>query len=433
LTDLLTPVSLSGFTASTLPAFASDFHRLGFEPLQGVSGNSNKSQSFAGPVLPGSMISVQLASGDMAMSADGTVTYVDGKHLYAFGHRFLDGGATELPFSAARVVALLPNLNTSFKISEPAGWIGTILSDRSTGIAGEIGYAGHTIPLTVSVNAPAARHEYHVRVIDDRLLTPFITQAVLFSVLDATERSLGAGTLRVRGKVDFEGSLPSLAIRDIYVSDSGLPQQASANAAVPLGFVLGAGFRDVRVKQISFEMEPVETKKQLQILQVWTGAQDVRPGEAIQVQILLSAGNGESFTRSATYRVPAGAPAGPINLSVGDASSFNFLDFGGLTTASIRNASELVDVVNRFRGSESAYLRVWRSEPSFNVAGQVPGRELSDPPPSVALLLASPFSSTSAPLPFAPVRGSTVEEIAIPVDGYVVGPSSKTVQVEVKE
>jgi hypothetical protein len=47
------------------------------------------------PIVPGSMISVQLMTGDMVMSADGTVTYVDGQKIYAFGHRFLLRGRHE--------------------------------------------------------------------------------------------------------------------------------------------------------------------------------------------------------------------------------------------------------------------------------------------------------------------------------------------------
>ena len=38
---------------------------------------------------PGSMITVQLVSGDLSVGADGTVTHVDGNKIYAFGHRFL--------------------------------------------------------------------------------------------------------------------------------------------------------------------------------------------------------------------------------------------------------------------------------------------------------------------------------------------------------
>jgi hypothetical protein len=73
------------------------------------------------------MISVQLMTGDLSISAEGTVTFVDGKRVYAFGHRFLESGSTELPFARADVIALLPAVNTSFKISTPREWVGTIL------------------------------------------------------------------------------------------------------------------------------------------------------------------------------------------------------------------------------------------------------------------------------------------------------------------
>ena len=55
------------------------------------------------------MISAQLLSGDYSISADGTVTCIDGDHVYAFGHRFLDAGPSDIPFARAEVLALLPN------------------------------------------------------------------------------------------------------------------------------------------------------------------------------------------------------------------------------------------------------------------------------------------------------------------------------------
>ncbi len=85
---------------------------------------------------PGSMISVQLLSGDMSVGADGTVTCIDGSHIYAFGHRFLAAGPTELPFARSEVLALLPNLSASFKISTAREWMGTITDDRNAAIAG---------------------------------------------------------------------------------------------------------------------------------------------------------------------------------------------------------------------------------------------------------------------------------------------------------
>jgi hypothetical protein len=379
------------------------------------------------------MISVQLLSGDMSISADGTVTYVDGARVYAFGHRFLDIGATDLPFARADVVALLPTLNTSFKLSAPREWVGSMTSDHSTAIAGEIGRPAHTVPFTVSVRSPLTGvHEYRMQVVNDRLLTPFITQTALFSVLDATERAVGAGTLRLRGRIEFEDDVPALLVRDIFVSDSALPQQAAADAVVPLAFVLGGGFPALRMKQISFELDPSDSKRQLHIVQAWASRHEVRPGDSIGITVLLQGENGVEFSLSADYRVPIGAPLGPLNLTISDANTLNFPEFAGFSQSAAQTPAELVRAINAFRSSDAAYIRVWRQEPAFTVAGPRPGGELTDPPPSVMLILADPSSSATTSPALTITRGSTIKELAIPVPNYAVT-GAKTIQVEVKE
>ncbi len=88
---------------------------------------------------PGSMISVELMTGDMSVGADGTLTAIDGNKVYAFGHRFLAVGPTDLPFTRSEVIALLANVNTSFKISSARELMGVISQDRDTAIAGSLG------------------------------------------------------------------------------------------------------------------------------------------------------------------------------------------------------------------------------------------------------------------------------------------------------
>src|SRR5579875_3671052 len=255
LSEISTPLTLSGFTARTIETFAGQFRKLGFEPRQGLSSGAPASPAYTGTVEPGSMISLELLTGDMVISADGTVTYVDGKRVYAFGHRFLDTGSTELPFARADVVTLLPAVNVSFKLSSAREWVGTILSDRSSAVAGEIGRAAHMIPVSIAVHSPeTGAHSYNFQVVNDRLLTPFLTQATIFSTIDVTERTIGAGTLRLSGRIEFEGGLPPLIVHDIFVSDSGLVQQVSSDAVVTLAFALGAGFENLRVKNISYTL-----------------------------------------------------------------------------------------------------------------------------------------------------------------------------------
>jgi hypothetical protein len=379
------------------------------------------------------MISVGLITGDMNMTADGTVTYIDGKRIYAFGHRFLDVGSIELPFARSEVIASIPTLNSSFKLSVAREWMGTILSDRNTAVAGEIGRPSHTVPLTISVRSGAARpRDYHLQVVNDRLLTPFLTQAALFSTIDATERTVGAGTMRLQGKVEFDGALPPLRVHDLFVSDSALAQQVSADAVVTLGFVLGGGFANLHLKNMSFQLDQVDSKRQLHLAQAWTSAHEVHPGDSIQITALLEGENGLEITRTANYQIPAGAPNGPLNLTVSDANTLNFPDFAGVSASSLRAPERLIEMINSYRASDALYVRVWRQEPSFNVAGQLPGGELPDPPPSVMLILADPSASANSNAALTMTRGAEAARIVIPVGNYVVT-GAKTIQVEVKD
>jgi hypothetical protein len=201
---------------------------------------------------------------------------------------------------------------------------------------------------------------------------------------------------------------------------------------VTLGFVLGAGFTDLHVKQIVYDLQPADTKRQVRIAQIWASKHDVKPGEAIQVTALLEGENGIELKRTATYQVPIGAPLGPLNLTVSDANGLNTPDFAGLAQSSLHSPAELIQVINQFRGSEAAYVRVWRQEPSFTISGPLPGGDISDPPPSVMLVLADPSNSATTSQVQTLTRGSQMAEIKLPVDGFVVS-GSRTIQVEVKE
>ena len=62
----------------------------------------------------------------------------------------------------------------------------------------------------------------------------------------------------------------------------------------------------------------------------------------------------------------------------------------------------------------------------------LPGGDLTDPPPSAALILAQTSASSSGSILVNNTRGAQIAEIAMPVSGYAVT-GAKTVQVEVKE
>ena len=426
--DIATPISFGGFSRSTLDTFAPQLRALGLEPRQGVTTGAKIEPGMGNPadLKPGSMISVQLMSGDLSVGADGTVTHIDGDRVYAFGHRFLDIGSTALPFARAEVLTLLANTNTSFKISSAKEWMGTIYQDRNTAVAGELGKKPAMVPLTISLSRGGKPVEsYQMQMVNDTLLSPLLLQMAVFSAIDGTERTVGASSIRVSGEMEFLNAPALLRINNMYSADNGSIMQASLAAAIPAAYVMQAGFDNLKLKRVALRVEAFDQKKQLNIDNVTTSRHEVRPGETVQLNIALTGENGVEVVRHVDYKVPIGAEPGMLNFTVADAITANIADYRQVLTSTPRSPVQLVSTVNNLHPNTRAYIRVWRADPAY----QLEGSDLPDPPASVALILGS--SQSSAP-GIAQTRNSKVGEMEVDLGDMVIN-GNKTVQVEVKE
>jgi hypothetical protein len=421
LEEIATPVSFTGFTPAALEHFAPQLRQLGLDPRQGVAGGGNIPDRLGDPrqLEPGSMISVQLISGDMTVGADGTVTAIDGDKIYAFGHRFLDEGSTDLPFARAEVLALLPNLSSSFKISMAREWMGSITSDRETAVSGLTGRQANLIPVQIRVGS----NTYRMRVVQDRVMTPLLMQMAVFSAIDSTERSVGGQTYSVRGQLDFEGG--PVRVDDVYSGDVGVAVIASAGIGSPIAFALQSGFDALKLKSVTLEVAPVERRSEQQVVEMMA-PRSVRAGEDLELTVVMAGENGQESAHRVKYRVPVGTQLGTLNFTIADATSTNVIEFQSAVATPQRSPAQILSLLNGLRSNTKAYVRVWRAEPSHTVEG----RDIPDPPPSLAMLLTR--AQAGAPVQ-ANTRGAKISELEVPGAAGSVVTGTKTIQVEVKE
>jgi hypothetical protein len=424
MTEVATPLSLSGFTASAVEQFSPQMRKLGLEPRQGISTGGAPEDKMGNPadLKPGSMISVELMTGDMSVGADGTVTAIDGNKLYAFGHRFLAVGPTDLPFTRSEVMALLANVNTSFKISSARELMGVISQDRNTAVEGSLGTRAQLVPLDISVTQDTKQVEtYHMQMVNDRFLSPFLLQMAVFSAIDATERAAGVSSILVHGAIEFENRKDPVRLQNIFAGDGGSAMQAAISTAVPLAYLMQAGFDQLKVKRISLQLESFDTKKELSIGQVYLSRKEVKPGETVELMTQLDGENGTELTRSLKYTIPQGTAPGTLYFTVADGTQTGLAELKQIIAETPHSAEQSISTVGRLRPSDKAYVRIWRAEPAYEVAGE----ELPDPPPSLALILGSTQNLSQD-------RNSKIKELVIDA-GEMMVTGSRTVKVEVKE
>ena len=362
---IATPVSFGGFTKRTLEVFGDRFRRLGLRPVQGAGGGLRDDPG--GPLEPGSMISVGLIRGDMTMDATGTITHIDGDRVLAFGHPFMSAGDTQMPMMRASVMTLVPNLNASFKLSGTGSLIGQVSMDREAGIAGRLGPGPAMVPCKVRIISPGGgMEEYSFEVVRDNLLTPMLLETALFSSINVTERALGPLTIRVRGNAMFGDGLPGLVLDDIYTGAAAVGEIAALYTVAPLAYLLETGHADVEVESVELEVEPVPADRYTDLVRAWLSKTQVRPGETVQIHFAAKGPDGHEEVRTLSYEVPVSMPAGTVEVTIGDAVTANLAEWRGMLGGrKVRDAADTIRFLNNLRGSDRAYLRVWRRKRSL--------------------------------------------------------------------
>jgi hypothetical protein len=159
------------------------------------------------------------------------------------------------------------------------------------------------------------------------------------------------------------------------------------------------------------------------IEEIWPSRREVRPGDTLQLNVLLSGANGREMTKTVNYEVPVGSAIGPLFFTAADGSSINASEQRYISLIQPQPADRMVHFLNSLHGSNKALIRVWRSDPAYNIDGH----DLPDPPASLALILARGATAASSV-----GRTSTLAQIDF-ADGSSVISGSKTVQVDIRE
>ncbi len=304
--------------------------------------------------------------------------------------------------------------------------MGTISQDRNAAVSGELGKRAPMVPVSVNISRGARPLEsYQMQMVNDPLLSPLLIQMAVYSVIDETERTVGASTIRVFGEAEFVNAPSPVRVNNVFAADNGSAMQGSLTASIPLAYVMQSGFNTLQLKKVALNIETYDQKKQLTITGISAAHRTVRPGEKVQLQVTLTGENAVESSRNLEYQVPIGAEPGILYFTVADANTTNLTDFRQILTSSARNPGQLIATVNGMHPNTKAYIRVWRADPSF----QLEGSDLPDPPASIAMILSGSQSTVAS---ITQTRNAKIGEMELD-GGDMVLSGVKTVQVEIKE
>lgn len=376
---IATPVTFTGLSQETLNYFAPQLLQAGLLPVAAVGGSASMTPmkpADAKTLLGGTSVSMQLTRGDYSLAAAGTVTLRDGDKVYAFGHPFLSLGSSDLPMSESHVVAVVPNINNSFKLAVPDAMVGSMTQDRATGVFGNLGRAPVMIPVILNINTSRGGTEtLNFEVARDEFLTPLLLNITIFNSITAQERSLGDTTISLKGEVKVKGQDP-IRIERRFAGSQSAPM-ASGSIIGPVGALLRSRFDDLKIEGISIDLTSEDGMKVAALDRLSIDRSKVRAGETVEVQAFARTSAGKIFVQRIPVTIPAETPAGVFTITVGDGGQVQ--QNSTIQQFVPRDISELIRMINKLKSSDRLYVQASRS----SVGAVIGASELPNLPPSV--------------------------------------------------
>lgn len=397
-TPLKIPLVFDGFSSRSFDKNKSCFTRMGFLPVQGgsVPAVQNKLDVPDLSLKPGDPVGVKLITGDLNMSATGTVTMVQGNKVLAFGHPLYNLGPVQYAMTKARAITVVPSFSTSFILASTEALVGRFVQDRTSGVMGELGSLPRMIPVNISVaNISGKRRDIKVQVVDDKILTPFMVNSVISSILMTDERSIGDLSLILKGNIFLESG-DSIPLEDLFSGNFDVSVANIANLVTAVTFfITNNEFRDLAIHRIDLDFQLTEDIRMAYLEKVWLDKYDVSPGEIISIKVFTRNFRGQGEVIPAAVPAPNLPSGSEFQLIVADTTSLQMIERAQYKSQAFtpRSLNQLIRLLSNQRKNNRIYFKILAEKPGLFLKGE----ELPNLPPTMKTMFTSRRAATSSP------------------------------------
>jgi hypothetical protein len=277
---------------------------------------------------PGSAFGVGYASGDLAVSAIGTVTYTDGDRVWGFGHPLDGAGARSLLLQDAYVFRIInnpvviPGISGTYKYAAAGHDLGTLTNDALSAVAGRVGALPPTVPVRVFATDldTGAKRSLVTNVADEAAVDQPFGSSILsllgpLAVLQAGSTVLGGSPARLTGRGCFAVTFRELKRRvrfcNRYVTSATDPLAGNALAAAA-----GADLLQALTLIDSYQASPLHVTGVEANLQIQRGRRQAylrqvrlprrgRAGQRVRATLTLRHVGGRLERRKVRLRLPS--------------------------------------------------------------------------------------------------------------------------------
>jgi hypothetical protein len=372
LVPIETPLITTGLYPETIALFSKQLSAWGMSMMAG--GTAAPSPEDA-QLKPGDMVGVELIRGDLSISPGCTVTTVDHGKILACGHPIFSFGNVSMPLSRAHVVTTLASSMASTKIISTGGTIGTLTQDRVTAIGGRLGDGPPMIPVDVTLVTGAEQKQFHFEIIESPQLTPLLVALATYNGIIGNTTYGEGSTLQLDGEIAIKGHT-TVTLKDLFPpTDNPVPGGffVATDVQSTFGQIYSNPYEIPHITAIHLRVTALPERRAATIDDAWVEANEVRPGQTVNVKVQLRPYRGAAFVQEFPITIPMQAARGTLQLVVSDAETVNrtVQSLAASSQGQLPGLEELLKLMNRAHQNDRLYATLLQPTPTLMVEDKV--------------------------------------------------------------
>lgn len=322
---------------------------------------------------PGDAVGVSLVSGDITMSALGTVTYVSNDHVLAFGHPFGHFGKVNFPLHQAEVDAIIPMLSLSFKVGSLGPEVGSLTEDRSTAVLGVVGHSADKVPFHLAFKSPLQNKKFTYWVTtDENYFSPLVAMLSVNSLVFFESTSEEATFYyEIRLETDYYNK--SVRIIDMISSENTM--EGSMNIANHLRQVIqyieNNDFLPIEIKKIELDVSVASKLDYYYLIEAIADKKRYQPAEKVFLRLIFENYRRGQVTHEVIFSLPNDLKDGTHLIMVTSGTDFLSLDVSRNRAKYIpRHPEGLFELLNEDINRQTVSVFMLDSSHNAIVSGQ---------------------------------------------------------------
>jgi hypothetical protein len=343
---------------------------------------------------PGAAMAVGLSSGALSLGGVGTVAYVDGDRVWAFGHPFDAAGRRSLFLQDAYVYTVVNNPVgvegvSTYKLAVPGHDVGVLSGDGLSAVAGRLGVMPKRFPMRVIANDGdrGTHRDLRVDIADENFLgqpTGISALAIVGAATTAEAATTALGEIPARQSGEMcasfriAGEERPLSFCNRYVTrEGGFSAEGGLGAGGPMvsdlveaiSIIDGFEFASLDMASVEVNLTLRRGLRQAYMLRA-RGPAAMRRGRAYPVRVRIQRVRGPREWRTMRVRVPRGMPRGERTLTLSgpdtddsgvleiDLAEVLFGEFAEESTTGPRTVDQLrkaIGRIGRYDGVEASF------------------------------------------------------------------------------